>query len=373
MKLTKYFKLFESRSANLSKDEFFKLLRENCKDYINNPKAIQRMKNSIEEYSYVNPKIHSRTQGKADIAKAIMLFMDNLESWKDYPKRENSIIGISTLTGGDDFSYGEEFYLIIPYDGAKFGIAPADDLWSSKVKIDDDNYIMFSNFQSLLGDIVSAPQIRSPHSPYSPASYSELISELQKAYDVYLNDSESLKMESGFYLKSAKMIFDLFVKDNVKNVEDGINKLLSPNNLYGGLDKDNMFKLHSYNELDDKRCEVWTDSECLLFHLGSYSECYECGNSGMMACGECYGQGEVDCEKCNDGNYECEKCNGDGCESCDNKGYIDCEECHYGKVQCSDCNDGELECNYCNGMANGIVTAEHANDLFDMFINKIKN
>ena len=131
-----------------------------------------------------------------------------------------------------------------------------------------------------------------------------------------------------------------------------------------------MFKLHSYNELDDKRCEVWTDSECLLFHL--YSECYECGNSGMMACGECYGQGEVDCDKCNDGNYECEKCNGDGCESCDNKGYIDCEECHYGKVQCSDCNDGELECNYCNGMTNGIVTAEHANDLFDMFINKIK-
>ena len=28
---------------------------------------------------------------------------------------------------------------------------------------------------------------------------------------------------------------------------------------------------------------------------------------------------------------------------------------------------------FCNGMTNGIVTAEHANDLFDMFINKIKN
>ena len=60
MRINKYFKLFESRSSNLSEEEFFKLLKENCQDFIKNPKPLQRVKRDSIMYSYINPKIHSR-------------------------------------------------------------------------------------------------------------------------------------------------------------------------------------------------------------------------------------------------------------------------------------------------------------------------
>ena len=54
MRINKYFKLFESRSSNLSEEEFFKLLKENCQDFIKNPKPLQRVKRDSIMYSYIN-------------------------------------------------------------------------------------------------------------------------------------------------------------------------------------------------------------------------------------------------------------------------------------------------------------------------------
>lgn len=77
------------------------------------------MKESIDRYSYINPKIH-RGKGKTDITFSVMLLLDNLPSWKDY-LRESSIIGFSNIEVSDSYSYGNEYYLIIPFDGSKFG------------------------------------------------------------------------------------------------------------------------------------------------------------------------------------------------------------------------------------------------------------
>jgi hypothetical protein len=60
MKIIKYFKLFESRSSELSKIEFEKILKDNCKDFINNPKLLQRDKQDSILNTYINPKKFTR-------------------------------------------------------------------------------------------------------------------------------------------------------------------------------------------------------------------------------------------------------------------------------------------------------------------------
>ena len=203
MKLTKYFKLFESRTSDLSEEEFFSILKENCKEFLNDPKCLQRVKNKFgSTYAYIDPKIHNRTDGSnRNVAKNLLLLLDNLPSWKDYPKRENSIIGFSTIEVSDSYSYGNEYYLIIPFDGSKFGSAPADDLWSTKISnIGNISYITLSTFQIILKKITS-----------TPSSYSELISELQNGYDNFLIDENSIPELYASYVNIIKNIYNLFL------------------------------------------------------------------------------------------------------------------------------------------------------------------
>ena len=42
--IIKYFKLFETRTTELSDSEFRDILKTNCKEFINNPMLLQRTK-----------------------------------------------------------------------------------------------------------------------------------------------------------------------------------------------------------------------------------------------------------------------------------------------------------------------------------------
>jgi hypothetical protein len=47
MKKIQYFKLFESRTAELSEEEFFKILKEKCVNWISDPLYLQQYKKKI--------------------------------------------------------------------------------------------------------------------------------------------------------------------------------------------------------------------------------------------------------------------------------------------------------------------------------------
>ena len=78
-------------------------------------------------------------------------------------------------------------------------------------------------------------------------------------------------------------------------------------------------------------------------------------------CGNCDGQGRVDCSSCETGSVECDECDGDGetlCPECDGDGrqmgdnrWEDCESCDgTGKISCSNCDgSGSLSCGECGG------------------------
>jgi hypothetical protein len=253
MRLTKYFKLFESRTSELSEEEFFKIMKESCKDFINNPKYLQRVKNKFERtYSYIDPKIHNRTEGTdRNMAKNLLFLLDNLPAWKDYPKRNNSIIATS---GHTKSIYGRDYFIIIPFDGAKFGVVPDDDLWGCRFKVGENKSVCFGTLQSSMDD-----------NKVLNSSYDVMIKDIQHLYDNY--------EESVFLLNWSKELgqfFDYIKSLGYENVEQAFIDLLTPDRLVGLYSKP--FRISNYNDLKSDSAEVWTDSKCLIYHLGHLAE-----------------------------------------------------------------------------------------------------
>ena len=263
MKIVKYFKLFESRTAEITDEEFVRLVKENCQDFLANPKYLQRMKGDFNgEYSYIDPKQHVRkplmdTEGAGVVSTHHTLLMENLPSWKAFPKRSESIIG--SLKFNEDQAFGQRCYLVIPYDGANFGLAPASDLWGSYCEVGDMKYEFDNVFTERLTDL-----------DVSEKSYEAMMKDLQHYYEDYL-----IRERNKEYKRSLSYIDNIFMNfssDGIGSVEEGFDKYFAPQKFssrVGAGAKE--FKSVEYNGLvsDDKR-EFWTDSRCFLVYLEDF-------------------------------------------------------------------------------------------------------
>lgn len=270
MKIVKYFKLFESRTAEITDKEFVMLVKDNCKEYLANPKYMQRMKEDFNgEYSYIDPKQHVRRplmnpDGAGVVSAHHTLLMDNLPSWKSFPKRSESLIG--SLKFSEDQAFGQRCYLVIPYDGARFGLAPCSDLWGSYCEVGDMKYEFDNLFTERLTDL-----------GVSEKSYAAMMKDLQHWYDDYLireHNKESKRNLSSMeqYFSYIDNIFMNFSSDGIGSVEEGFDKYFAPQKFssrVGAGAKE--FKSVEYNGLvsDDKR-EFWTDSRCFLVYLEDF-------------------------------------------------------------------------------------------------------
>ena len=269
------FKMFESRTSELSEDEFRKILHEKCKDFVRAPKILQRSKNSEGPiFSYINPKAYDRAPLKKSDrftdgveSRHHTLLMDNLPSWSKFPKRSQSVIG---LTSADQrIIFGSHRYLIIPFDGANFGVAPSADLWACQVHVTDQRPLVEDltlSFNDKFSEIMVVNKI-------SDASYSEMMSDLQTQYDLWLKDSFSAFRSVSSDILKINKLFKKFKEKGVKNVEDGFNHFFSPDR-FRGTDLDDLEGFHVMNwsylsNLDRWHSyEFWTDSECLLYYIG---------------------------------------------------------------------------------------------------------
>lgn len=263
MKIVKYFKLFESRTAQITDAEFVMLVKDNCKEYLANPKYMQRMKGDFNgEYSYIDPKQHVRRplmnpDGAGVVSAHHTLLMDNLPSWKSFPKRSESLIG--SLKFSEDQAFGQRCYLVIPYDGARFGLAPCSDLWGSYCEVGDMKYEFDNLFTERLTDL-----------GVSEKSYAAMMKDLQHWYDDYLIRESNKEYKRN--LSYIDNIFMNFSSDGIGSVEEGFDKYFAPQKFssrVGAGAKE--FKYVEYNGLvsDDKR-EFWTDSRCFLVYLEDF-------------------------------------------------------------------------------------------------------
>ena len=264
MKIVKHFKLFESRTAEITDKEFIMLVKDNCKEYLANPKYMQRMKGEFNgDYSYIDPKQHVRkplmnylqANGTGVVSTHHSLLMDNLPSWKGFPKRSESLIG--NLRFNNDQAFGDMCYLVIPYDGANFGLAPSSDLWGSYCEVGNMKYEFDNVFTERFTDL-----------DVSEKSYAAMMKDLQHYYEDYLIRERNKEYKRN--LSYIDNIFMNFSSDGIGSVEEGFDKYFAPQKFSsrtGAFDKE--FRNVGYEGLEstDKR-EFWTDSRCILVYLG---------------------------------------------------------------------------------------------------------
>lgn len=279
------FKMFESRTSELTEEEFRKILHTKCRDFVKSPKLLQRSKTSeSSEFSYINPKSFDRSPLKKSDkftdgveSRHHTLLMDNLPSWKDFPKRSQSVIG---LTSEDPrVIFGFHRYLIIPFDGARFGVAPSSDLWGCKVNITDYRPLTTDptfSFNDFFSEMMVMNKV-------SDNSYSEMMSDLQELYKEF----KSLLVyprpdSSGIHIADTKStdwiihlipLFKKFHHSKFESVEEGFNHFFAPNRFKGtDLDEQEGFQVMDWKYLSSlgnyETYEFWTDSECLLWYIG---------------------------------------------------------------------------------------------------------
>jgi len=272
MKKIQYFKLFESRTAKLSEEEFYKLVKERCSDFLSSPKLLQRIKGTYDgDFSYINPKLSFRNPLMKDegaggvFSSHHTLLMDNLPSWNGFPKRTQSLIGSTTIA--IDPSFGDHYYFIIPYNGAKFSVAPDADLWSSSCKIGEIDY----QFDDYFSEVFLQAGV-------SDTSYDSMMKNLQELYIIFLEDNDQLKHDTSGYLLN---IFEVAQENGYDDIKIAFNEFFNPKR-FRGLNPRSAtgFVLMNYSELSSipelaqdgsiisNNKEFWTDSECLIIYCG---------------------------------------------------------------------------------------------------------
>jgi len=126
MRLKTYI-ISEGRSKEIDQDTFVTGVRENCKkslDASKKDKNLYRGVRDFKKFIYIVPKNHVRVS--ANTNNMYTLVIDNDPKWKKYPKRSESIICSSSLSGAA--GYGN-LYQVFPKDGSNYGIVNAEDLW----------------------------------------------------------------------------------------------------------------------------------------------------------------------------------------------------------------------------------------------------
>lgn len=205
-----------SQSLNAIKNNqfIFKGMRANGDLYLTNPAKIERISRNTTNY--------------------YTMILSNLPSWKEYPKRNRSIICTNCT---DKAKIYGNIYLVIPFDNANFGICPKKDIWDSKI---NNRWYM---------------------------------SEMNDVWNVYGADSSNLKiflndLSNGSYQEYEKASLLGLRKKLQANSMEVISKLYDPTRLkfrHGNI----LILPKIVNDIDHSH-ELWTDSRCYLVRYHSF-------------------------------------------------------------------------------------------------------
>lgn len=221
--------------------KIIRTLEENCSD------AIQAMRedkfiykgfgNSRGNFLLTDPTLKERKS--ANTTNQYTLLLDNLPAWKEYPNRSKSLICTTSSSVAE--TYGET-YLVVPFNGAKIGVCPDEDVWYSFPVIDK---------RYKFGDLATVnEELRSVG--VSDQSYEVLISGCLSSHNTKLNH----------YSGDSLFLKELQLADTPADVVNFFNGILSP-----ALNK---FKLTNVKGIPstDSSHEVWTDSKAYLIEVG---------------------------------------------------------------------------------------------------------
>ncbi len=246
------------RSKPFDTERAFDWIRTNAKksvkNSINGDMIFRGVRGSDSDALIINPKKHRRKSAYVG-SNYYTLLMDNLPSWKQYPKRRESIVGTTNPSKAYEYADKGRIYVVFPKDGAKIGVCPDDDIFTSF------NYFMtlvrkgslagWSRDFVLLDKVISGKR--------SDNSWKSLKSLFTKI-DAY---SLGVSAKDKEVIETIKRFRHEFLLDPKKSI-NAMDTVMSPSK--------NKFTLKKSGDILPSYREVWTDSECVLLSANTFRE-----------------------------------------------------------------------------------------------------
>lgn len=248
-----------SRSKPMEMDDALKFIQKNCKDAL---KAWKRgghgdyifrglwspgTSQALEVQGNIEPPRKSR-----NTSNYYTLLLDNLPSWRQYPRRGRSIICSSGYEKAD--AYGEVFY-VFPVDGAKIGVCSDRDIFTSFMKVTKP-YAM-NVFNATLQELVNSGTGTISETEWDN-SWTRMSNKMKLFDKEYVESGGGhIKVstsEWGYNQQIADTIMNMYKKS--KTMKETMDKLLDPSR--------NGFKLMKSGQKLPKDKEVWIEEKCIL-------------------------------------------------------------------------------------------------------------
>lgn len=252
MKFKNFILESSERSKDIDFDTFRKLINTDYSEAFDNlleGKIIYRGIKSKSDIFITEPK--SSVRKSANTANYYTLIVDNADSWRDFPKRSQSIICSTSIQYASDYGY---VYVVLPKNKSKIAICPADDFWNSfneLAKLDIMSLGQLNDIISLLFDVA---EIEPNDDDLN--SFKKTFNELIKYYKDFDLDSSDLSNMRRDFLKKYIEIFNITSGDPIKT----ITSLLDP--------EKNGFKIEKISQFNPKHNrEVYTDGDCIMIKM----------------------------------------------------------------------------------------------------------
>jgi hypothetical protein len=263
-------------TTTLTKDEVIEILMTKCKKFLNWGKdytegcLIYRKDENRGDFLLVNPKISSQDRIAPYAFKNYHnLLISNLESWKDWPRRNKSLICASSyraLSHGGGFIKGPSVdYVIIPFDDTMVATGDRSDFWNCFSNLPKD--------EDFIEEDLDRPSI----AYYMISLVHELDRNVKPSLNTNWNELKSFLEESE---ASEHIISKYFTTDHEVLWDDSLNLLENLNILLDP--KNNNFKLtdivgvmNMYSQLDTNESEAlesWFEDESIMIRLDKVTE-----------------------------------------------------------------------------------------------------
>jgi hypothetical protein len=263
-------------TTTLTKDEVIEILTTKCKKFLNWRKdytegcLIYRKDENRGDFLLVNPKISSQDRIAPYAFKNYHnLLISNLESWKDWPRRNKSLICASSyraLSHGGGFIKGPSVdYVIIPFDDTMVATGDRSDFWNCFSNLPKD--------EDFMEEDLDRPSI----AYYMTSLIHELDRNVKPSLNTNWNELKSFLEGSE---ASEHIISKYFTTDNEVLWDDSLNLLENLNILLDP--KSNNFKLtdivgvmNMYSQLDTNESEAlesWFEDESIMIRLDKVTE-----------------------------------------------------------------------------------------------------
>ena len=263
-------------TTTLTKDEVIEILMTKCKKFLNWGKEytedclIYRKDENRGDFLLVNPKISSQDRIAPYAFKNYHnLLISNLESWKDWPRRNKSLICASSyraLSHGGGFIKGPSVdYVIIPFDDTMVATGDRGDFWNCFSNLPKD--------EDFTEEDLDRPSI----AYYMTLLVNELDRNVKPSLNTNWNELKSFLegSEASEHIISKYFTTDYEVLwDDSLNLLENLNILLDP--------KNNNFKLtdivgvmNMYSQLDTNESEAlesWFEDESIMIRLDKVTE-----------------------------------------------------------------------------------------------------